>query len=123
MDAFTLMLVRRSFNQERADRGRTTIRADVAEGLRYVLHHPVLRNISAMMALFNFVAVTAATQLVLFAKVRLHASDARVGILFSAGSAGVVVLGLVAWRIRKHMRFGPAALGSLTIIGGLTVAF
>jgi MFS family permease len=60
---------------------------------------------------------------VLFAKERLHASDARVGFLFSAGSAGVVLLGLLAGRIRKHLRFGAAALGSLFVIGLLTVAF
>jgi len=75
------------------------------------------------MALFNFVGVTTFTQLVLFSKVRLHASDAQVGFLFSAGSAGVVLLGLLAGRIRKKLSFGPAALGSLFITGGLTVAF
>jgi hypothetical protein len=48
---------------------------------------------------------------VLFAKERLDATDAMVGLLFSAGSLGVVVLGLLAGRIRKHMKFGPAALG------------
>src|SRR5436309_15495746 len=71
----------------------------------------------------NFVGVTTFTQLVLFSKVRLHASDAQVGFLFSAGSAGVVLLGLLAGRIRKKLSFGPAALGSLFITGGLTVAF
>src|SRR5439155_21679858 len=112
-----------SFNREPAHRERTTIRKDVAEGLRYVLGHPVLRNISAMMALFNFVGVTTFTQLVLFSKVRLHASDAQVGFLFSAGSAGVVLLGLLAGRIRKKLSFGPAALGSLFVTGLLTLAF
>src|SRR5207237_9011559 len=34
-----------------------------------------------------------------------------------------VLLGLLAGRIRKKLRFGPAALGSLMVIGGLTVGF
>jgi MFS family permease len=123
VSAYTLGLVAVRFNKEGEERKPSTIRKDVAEGLHYVLRHPVLRNISAMMALFNFISVTTFTQLVLFAKVRLDASDARVGFLFSAGSAGVVVLGLLAGRIRKHMKFGPAALGSLFVIGLLTVAF
>ena len=123
VSAYSLGLVGVSFNREQRHRERTTIRKEVAEGLRYVLRHPVLRNISAMMALFNFVAITTATQLVLFSKIRLHASDARVGFLYSAGSAGVVVLGLLAGRIRKKLSFGPAALGSLAVIGGLTVGF
>jgi MFS family permease len=122
--AYSLGLVSSSFNKEQGEeRKSSTIRSDVAEGLRYVLRHPVLRNISAMMALFNFITVTTFTQLVLFAKERLDATDAMVGILFSAGSLGVVVLGLLAGRIRKHLKFGPAALGSLFIIGLLTVAF
>src|SRR5215207_1902501 len=32
----------------------TTLRRDIAEGLRYVLHHPVLRAIAAIAALVNF---------------------------------------------------------------------
>jgi len=123
VSAYSLGLVGQSFNREDSHRERATIRKDVAEGLRYVLRHPVLRNISAMMALFNFIAITTFTQLVLFSKVRLHASDAEVGFLFSAGSAGVVLLGLLAGRIRKKLSFGPAALGSLMVIGWLTVAF
>src|SRR4029077_7244290 len=44
--------IRRPFNAPREARS-TSIRQDIAEGLRYVLRHPVLRNISAMMALVN----------------------------------------------------------------------
>ena len=39
-------------------RERPHILRDVQEGLRYVLGHPVLRNISLMMALINFVTGT-----------------------------------------------------------------
>jgi MFS family permease len=46
-----------------------------------------------------------------------------VGYLFSAGSLGVVALGLAAGRLRRVLRFGPAALGSLMLIGALTVVF
>jgi hypothetical protein len=60
---------------------------------------------------------------VLFSRSRLSATDTRVGFLYSAGSLGVVVLGLAAARVRRRLRFGPAALGSLTVIGVLTVAF
>ena len=125
VSAVALAVVQRSFNSAAPDgrREKTTIRADVKEGLRYVVRHPVLRNISLMMALFNFVGVTTGTQLVLFAKARLSASDTKVGLLFSAGSLGVVALGLLAGRLRRRLRFGPAALGSLGLYGLLMVAF
>jgi MFS family permease len=124
VSAIALALVRRSFNlAESGRRGPTSIRQDVVEGLRYVVRHPVLRNISIMMALFNFVGVTTGTQLVLFSKDRLSATDTEVGLLFSAGSLGVVLLGLLAGRLRRRLRFGPAALGSLGLCGLLTVGF
>lgn len=124
VSAIALSLVRRSFNvaEPEASGPRTSIRQDVVEGLRYVIRHPVLRNISMMMALFNFVSITQATQLVLFSKERLAASDTEVGLLYSAGSLGVVVLGLLAGRLRRRLKFGPAALGSLALYGVMTVA-
>jgi MFS family permease len=95
----------------------------VVEGLRYVLSHPVLRNIWLMMAMFNFVGATTIAQLVLFAKERLDASDSQVGLLFSAASAGVVVLSLLAGPIRRRLSFSVAALGALMLYGILTFVF
>jgi MFS family permease len=123
VSAFSLTLVQGAFNLEREERVSRRIRTDVLEGLRYVFAHPVLRNISAMMALFNFVSTTTFTQLVLFSKVRLSASDSQVAFLYAAASLGVVVLGLLAGRIRRRLRFAPAALGSLMAIGFLTTLF
>jgi MFS family permease len=120
--AYSLGLVSLSFNPaDVEERPRQSIRNDIAEGLRYVFHHPVLRNISAMMSMVNFVSTTTYTQLVLFSKLRLHATDARVGFLFAAGSLGVVVLGLAAGRLRRRLKFGVAALGSLMLSGVLIV--
>jgi MFS family permease len=121
VSAISLALVRRSFNAEEAAERKHILR-DVSEGLRYVLGHPVLRNISLMMALINFFGSTTWAQLVLFGKVRLHASDARVGFLFAAGSVGVVVLGLSAGRIRKHVKFSDAALGAMVLHGAFIAA-
>jgi MFS family permease len=122
--AFALAAIRGSFNAPAdPDRVPTKLRRDIVEGLRYVLSHPVLRNISLMMAMFNLVGTTTITQLVLFAKVRLDASDSEVGYLFSAGSAGVVLLSLAAGRIRRRLSFSVAALGALMLYGLLTFAF
>jgi MFS family permease len=120
ISALLLGLIRTSFNADE-QRAPSSIRADIAEGLRYVLGHPVLRNISLMMALVNFVAMTTYAQLVLFAKQRLGAGDTQVGLLFSAGSVGVVVLGLLAGALRKRWSFSTVALGALMIEGLLTI--
>lgn len=120
--SFSLALIRISFNSGEK-RERTSIRSDVVEGLRYVLRHPVLRNISLMMALVNFVAVTTNAQLIFFAKTRLQATDFQASLLYSAGSLGVVILALAAGPLRKHWSFSTVALGALMLEGILTVIF
>lgn len=124
VSALTLSLVRRSFNTTR-ERARSTIRADIAEGLRYVLRHPVLRNISAMMALINFVNTTVFAQLVLYAKQRFAATDSEVGLFFSASGVAVVLFSLAAGPLRARWSFGNVALGALMLggIGTIGLAF
>jgi predicted MFS family arabinose efflux permease len=122
ISAGALALIRRSFNAGGPARAASSIWQDVTEGLRYVLGHPVLRNISLMMALVNFVGSTVYAQLVLFAKERLLASDSQVGLLYSAGSLGVVVLSLAAGPLRKRWSFSTVALGALALQGLLVVA-
>jgi MFS family permease len=109
--AVALALIARPFNAPR-EAARTSIRADVVEGLRYVLRHPVLRNISAMMALINLVSVTVYAQIVLFAKQRFAVSDSELGLLFAADGAGVVVMSLAAGPLRSRYSFGNVALGA-----------
>jgi MFS family permease len=121
VSAACVALVRRSFNAGTTS-ARASVRKDVVEGLRYVLSHPVLRNISLMMALINFFATPVWVELVLFAKVRLDASNAQVAFLFSAGSVGVVALSLAAGRVRRYVSFPQAILGALMLYGLSMVA-
>jgi MFS family permease len=120
--AISLGLVRTSFNPEEPPEQKHILR-DVSEGLRYVLGHPVLRSISLMMALINFVSATAFTQLVLFASVELDASATQIAVLFAAGAAGVVCLGLAAGPLRRRLSFSVAALGAMMVEGVLGVIF
>ena len=121
VSAVTLSLIRRSFNAPVPPR-TTSIRQDIVEGLRYVLSHPVLRNISLMMAMINLVSTPIVAELVLFAKQELHAADGEIGLLFAAGGVGVFVLSLAAGPLRKRWSFGNVALGALMLSGILTVA-
>ena len=119
--ALMLSLIARPFNAPITKRARS-IREDIVEGLRYVLSHPVLRNISLMMALINMVDATVFAQLVLFAKEALRASDSEVAVLFAAGGAGVVALSLAAGPLRRRWSFGNVALGALMVSALLVIA-
>jgi len=124
VSAGSLAAIRRSFNATdrptAANAGVTGLLADVRAGLQYVWSNPVLRSISLMMALINFVASTENSQLVLFAQRVLGASDSEVAVLFAAGAAGVVAVSVAAAAIRRRLSFAVTALGAL-VIAGLTV--
>jgi MFS family permease len=122
LSAGSLCLVRRSFNTADVARAATSLRTDIAEGLRYVFRHPVLRAISVMMLLVNAVTVTIYAQLVLFADDRLGVGESRVGVLYAVGSVGVIVLSLSASRLRSRWSFSQVTLGSLMLMGAMIVA-
>lgn len=121
LSAVALAAIRSSFNGAARERS-TKLRQDIAEGLRYVLGHPVLRSISLMMALVNLFGSTIGAQLVLFAKQQLQANDGQVGLLYSAGSAGVILLSLLAGPLRKRWSFSRVALGALMLSGVVELA-
>jgi MFS family permease len=128
LSTISLVLINASFNAPGKSRG-TSIRQDVMEGLRYVFGHPVLRNISLMMMLVNFAGITVYTQRVLYAKEQLGASDTQVAIFMAAGGAGVILLSLLAGRLRKRFAFSRVAFGALmgsglaTIVMALTTSY
>lgn len=117
VSAACLAAIRRSFNSEpppaRRGAGGTGLLEDVREGLRFVWSHPVLRSISIMMALINFVATTQSTQLVLFAKQTLGASDTQVALLFAAGAAGIVIVAAAAAPIGRRLSFAVTVMALL----------
>jgi MFS family permease len=121
ISAAALGMIRRRFNSEQGEPRTSSVRADIAEGLRYVLGHPVLRNISFMMALVNFFGSTIQAQLVLFAYQRLEANDTQVGWLYAAGSVGVIAISLLAGPLRRRFSFSRVALGALMVSGIFTI--
>ena len=76
-----------------------------------------------MMALINFVNAVVFAELVLFATERLDATRFQIGVLFAAGSAGVVVTGLLAGRLRKRFSFTALAMTSLMMMGACLIVF
>jgi hypothetical protein len=65
------------------------------------------------------VVSTQLSQLVLFAKQALGATDSQVALLFAAGAAGIVVVSMTAAPIRRRLSFAVTALGAL-VVSGLT---
>jgi MFS family permease len=116
VSATLLSQIARSFNMAATrvdERQHTSLRRDMTDGLRYVFGHPVLRNLSILLALGNGLAAIRESQLVVLAEQRLQASDFQFGLLNAAAGAGVVIFSLLAGLLRKRgglVRLGLHAL-------------
>jgi len=111
-----LLLVRGRFRVER-DR-RTTMRADVAEGLRFLWRHRLLRTLAVMVGIFNFASNAVWGILVLYAvgpSSAIGLSEPAFGLLLATVAAGSLLGFLVAERVEQ--RFGRARSLMLTILG------
>jgi MFS family permease len=87
---------------------RRGMRAEIAEGLRFVLHQPTLRAITFCTGTSNlFLSVSSAATL-LFLIRQLGLSTGLAGLLMSAGSVGALVGGLNATRFARV--FGQARI-------------
>lgn len=123
VSAGSVALVHARFNAARPSSQAVTagIGRDVAEGLQYVVRHPVVRSIALLLLLVNFVLPTVGAQLVYFAKGTLGATDRQVGFLYAAGGAGTVLFALAAQRLATRWSLGRLALSGLALEGLATV--
>ncbi len=77
---------------------RSTLRSEIAEGLRWLAAHRVLRATAAMVAVVNLLASAGGAIMVLFAQERLGLDAVGFGLLFSGSAVGGVLGSLVAAR-------------------------
>ncbi len=90
----------------RATQERSTVRADIAEGLRWTWHHPAVRTLVLTILIFNVTFGAAWSVLVLYAQQRIGLGDVGFGLVTTTQALG----GLV----------GVAAYGWLTVRVSLT---
>jgi MFS family permease len=96
-------------------------RAEMAEGLHWVLGSPYLRNIAACTGSSNLFSSIAFAVMLVFAVRILGMTAAGIGLAFSIGSLGALLGALTANRISKRIGVGPtivifAALGAPPMI-------
>jgi MFS family permease len=67
---------------------RRPLRAEIAEGMSFVVHHRLLRRIVACTGTSNLFSAITTTLLVLYALRTLHLSQSTLGLVLSAGAVG-----------------------------------
>ena len=97
--------IRGRFGPAAADLGdagrRTTLRAEIAEGLRWLVGHRVLRATAGMVAVVNLLASGGSAVMVLFAQEKLGLNAVGFGLLLSGSAVGGVLGSVVAARLAR----------------------
>lgn len=87
---------------------RRHLRAEIAEGVRWLWHHRVLRMLAVSLCLMNVTFFGAFSILVLYARDRLGLSEVGYGVLLACSSVGGLAGSVVAGRLER--RFGASLL-------------
>ena len=87
---------------------RPAIRAQIAEGLRWLAGHRLLRVVAVLLGIFNFANQMGQAVLVLLATQTLHVSSRGYGLLLAASAVGSVAGGLVNPALSRRLGLVPA---------------
>ncbi len=85
---------------------RRALRVEIAEGLRFVLKHPLLSRIAACTSLANLFSSVGGALLVLFMVRDLRLEPGLIGLIFSAGAVGGLLGALAATPLAKLLGEG-----------------
>ncbi|HEV7467596.1 MAG TPA: MFS transporter [Candidatus Dormibacteraeota bacterium] len=107
----SLLLIRRSEPRRRA-RVRTGLRAELLEGLRFVLGHRLLRPIAACTGLYNLFANVGMAVLFVYAVRDLGLDAGTIGLWFSLGSLGGPLGALLVARLERRLGTGRTIVAS-----------
>src|SRR5690242_21578596 len=111
------MNVREEARPAEDTRPRTTLRAEIAEGLSFVLRHPVLRKIVACTGTANlFGSMALALEIVFLVRV-LRVRPADTGLLIAVASLGGVAGGLLAGRLGRRIGSARIIWYSMLVLG------
>jgi MFS family permease len=92
------------------------MRREIAEGLRYVLGHPLLRWIAAATGTFNLFSSMTQAILVLYLVRRLGMSAGLIGLVMTIGNAGWLIGASGSARLSRRIGVGMSVMGA-TVVG------
>jgi MFS family permease len=100
-----------------ADGRPTRLRAEIAEGLRFVWHEPRIRSVAFTTATSNLFTAVSGAIIVLYMRRTLHLGATHIGILIGAGSVGGLLGALVAARLGRRLGIGRAIIATCAVAG------
>ena len=97
---------------------RTSVRTQIAEGLRWLYQHRLLRVVAVLLGIFNFANQMGQAVLVLLATQTLHVGTRGYGLLLAVTAVGSVIGGLVSPAVTRRLGMLP----SLILAGAVDAA-
>ncbi len=94
--------------------GPRNLRAEMAVGLRWLWQQPLVRRIAAITSLSNFVMAAVPLLVIVLAKAQ-GASEAQIGLVFSASGAGGLLGALAGGWFARRFSFGQVIIGTLAV--------
>jgi len=103
---------------------RPSMRSEIADGLRYVGRHPLLRSVAASTGTSNFFGNLMYSILILYLVRQLGVTPELLGLAFSVGAVGFLAGALLATPLAKRFGVGPTIVGAALTSGpaGLLIA-
>ncbi|TCO62161.1 MFS transporter [Actinocrispum wychmicini] len=102
---------------------RPSIRREIAEGMRWLFAHRLLRHIAVMVGVLGFLGAGVLALLVLYARENLGLSSRMTGVFLAAGAVGGVLGSLVAPKVRQALGTGLALTLAVIVMGVATMGF
>jgi predicted MFS family arabinose efflux permease len=117
VSALLLLSIRRPFARPRPEQDPRRIRADIAEGLRFLWQQPVIRTMTFSVTCVCLSWGGMFALLVVYANraLRLTHVDVRLGLLYSAGELGGLLAAAAVPVLIKRLPIGPAAAAFLAV--------
>ena len=128
ISALLLLSIRRPFARPQPQQDRLRIRADIAEGLRFLWHQPVIRTLTFSVFCVCLSWGGAYGLLVVYANRALHLTrvDVRLGLLYTAAELGGLLAAIAVPALIKHLAIGPVTAAFMAVsaasVGFLAVA-
>jgi MFS family permease len=94
-----------------------SVRKDIAEGLRFLRHHAILRPILLTMIGQSFFGFVFMAVYVLYMKRNLEISDVQVGLVFAAGGIGSLLGTLTTPALNRRFGVGPVIVAGNLFFG------
>jgi predicted MFS family arabinose efflux permease len=114
----SLFFIRVPFQTQRTVVTRN-LRAEIAEGLSWLWHQPIIRSLAFLAGSINLTTSSVPLISIVLAK-SMGARDAQIGLMFSIAGVGGIFGSLIGGQIQKRFTFGQ---GIVAVIWSLALLF